>query len=205
MNHRYHLISSIALLLITTTLGGCLSGGSVSPPVHYYTLNVSEPRMTVTPAQITVGVGPFQFPDYLDRPQIVTRRGSNSIELAEFDRWAEPLKSLFERSLVSSLDEQLPTHAVIIFPFGTRLMDVRYRLIGRVMQFDTNETGQAVLDVRWVLTTPQEDQIGPSMHSRHTARIDPSAGYPAIVDAMSRVVVDFSQELASILLTRIGQ
>ena len=40
---------------------------------------------------LTVGVGPVTLPPYLDRPQLVTRAGSNRAVLADFDSWVEPL------------------------------------------------------------------------------------------------------------------
>jgi ABC-type transport auxiliary lipoprotein component len=45
---------------------------------------------------------PF-LPPYLDRPQLVTRAGSNRMVLADFDSWAEPLQGLFARVLAKNL------------------------------------------------------------------------------------------------------
>jgi len=205
MIRRHHPVISAALLVIVANLTGCLGGGTVSTPSHFYTLNVSDQTAAADPSQITVGVGPFNFPEYLDRPQIVTRRGVNGIVLAEFDRWAEPLENLFERALVSNLDGQIAGHTVMIYPFGSRLIEVPFRVIGRVLRFDVDDTGRAVLEVKWVLTTSQDQQIGAAVSSRHTAVADLSGGYPAIVDAMSRLVTDFGDEVAEILRSRLAQ
>ena len=58
---------------------------------------------------LTIGVGPIRFPDYLDRPGIVTRSSGNTIEIAEFDLWAGSLKDDFMRILAENLSILLGT------------------------------------------------------------------------------------------------
>ena len=61
----------------------------------------------------TIGVFPVAMPDYLDRPQVVTRVSENEIKLDEFNRWAEPLKENFYTVLVENLSTLLSNEKII--------------------------------------------------------------------------------------------
>src|SRR5262245_11281949 len=86
----------ITWLLLTTvglTLAGCMS---VADPTKYYVLSATEPREpapTAAASGVAVGVGPVLIPSYLDRVQIVTRSASGEVDVAKYERWAEPLES----------------------------------------------------------------------------------------------------------------
>jgi len=77
-------------------LGRRLPGG-VSAPTRFYTLvPMAGPPTEAIPISAergpAIGVGPVTLPGYLDRREIVTRRGRDEIELGEFDHWSEQLK-----------------------------------------------------------------------------------------------------------------
>src|SRR5206468_2040571 len=76
-----------------TLLAGCGS----SPDTRFYTL-ATVPPITKTAdrsstPQVGVGIRSVVLPADLDRPQIVTRTGPNTVHLAEFDRWSSPLRA----------------------------------------------------------------------------------------------------------------
>src|SRR5436190_702952 len=72
------------------------------------------PASTLTPA---VGVRAVDLPAELDRPQIVTRSGTNSVQLAEFDRWSAPLRDIIARLIAENLAAQLPADRVAVYPW----------------------------------------------------------------------------------------
>ena len=75
-------------------LAGCAS----SQPTHFYTLfGLADSQEQIDGKPLSLGVASVNFPAYLDRPQIVTRRGANRITVAEFDHWAEPLETTVVR------------------------------------------------------------------------------------------------------------
>src|SRR5271156_3207024 len=59
----------------------------------------ARPSSTSPDSQLTVGVGPISFPDYLRRLAMVTRVSPNRIDLSDERRWAEPLDKNFTRVL----------------------------------------------------------------------------------------------------------
>ena len=66
-------LSWIACVLAAALLG-CAPIGGTTPPSRFYLLTSLEapPPRTNGPG---LGVGPVRIAEYLDRPQIVTRRG----------------------------------------------------------------------------------------------------------------------------------
>jgi len=84
--------AGFSLFLTAVILAGCAS----SQPSRFYQLN-PMPNQT-TPVShlsashnIVLAIGPLRIPDYLDRPQIVTRSGKNELKLSEFGLWAGSL------------------------------------------------------------------------------------------------------------------
>ena len=68
----------IALGLFVVILAGCAS----SPSSKFYQLNPLQNRISITPDASPVqnqiiAIGLVRIPNYLDRPQIVTRAGKN--------------------------------------------------------------------------------------------------------------------------------
>jgi uncharacterized lipoprotein YmbA len=89
-------------LLLALLVAGCVG----SPPTDLYTLSpvgtpAAETRPQSTPA--VVAVGPVILPDYIDRPQIVTRKSAYQLELAAYDQWAAPLYDMLPRVLVEDV------------------------------------------------------------------------------------------------------
>src|SRR5689334_10243728 len=65
---------------------------------------------------VTIGLGPVQFPEYLDRPELVIRTSANAFELSEANRWAEPLADNFRHVLASDLTNLLGAANIVQYP-----------------------------------------------------------------------------------------
>src|SRR5262249_32692226 len=110
-------------------VGLFLSGGCVghSDPPRFYVLvgtlapTAPSPSVDRDPGS-PPGVGPTTLPRYLEGITIVTRRESE-LEVAEFDRWGEPLSEGVPRAIASHLSALLQTQRVFVFPWpaGTAL------------------------------------------------------------------------------------
>ena len=127
-----------------------LRGIAAHQPVH--ALAVAAPaadtRSPQSPA--VVAVGPVTLPDYIDRPQIVTRKSAYQLELAAYDHWAAPLYDMLPRVLVEDVALRLPSDRVVAFPqIGDASFD--YRIAVDVSRFDVDATGEATLAARWQL------------------------------------------------------
>jgi uncharacterized lipoprotein YmbA len=82
-----------------------LAGCAGSPPNRYYTLSVESPCPAILPsAHInSLDTATVRLPGVLDRPQLVVRTGSQTVDIREFDRWAEPLDQMATRVLAEDI------------------------------------------------------------------------------------------------------
>jgi hypothetical protein len=92
----------LSTILVGLVLAGCMT----SPATRFYVLtpvamNDAEP----SPASdgITIGVRSVDLPDELDRSEIVTRTGPNTVHYAEFDRWSGSLRDSVAQLIATNL------------------------------------------------------------------------------------------------------
>lgn len=171
-----------------------LAAGCSSPPTRFYVLSpLAESGRSVNAHEIAIGVGPVELPDYLDRPQIVTRSGQNRLELAEFDNWAEPLQDNVSQVLAENLAALLPSKRVALYPWKRATL-VDYQLAAKIIRFDRSEGGEAVLHVRWSILAGDGSLLF-DRESRY--REQPAgSGIEATVAAMNKILGQFSRDAA---------
>lgn len=183
-----------ALLLTVFFVAAC----STTPPVAYYTLNTLPEMQQEIPAAvmddtIAIGVGPVEFPKFLDRPQIVTRKSQNQIQVSEFHRWAGSFPGDFSRVLAKNISILLPTDRVAVYPWGEQFTPT-YRIKLDVEQFDGRLGERVVLDVTWMVT----DQEGTNKLLVRKSRIEEPVSdknYEALVVAESNCLATLSRTI----------
>ena len=183
-----------ALLLTVFFVAAC----STTPPVAYYTLNTLPEMQQEIPAAvmddtIAIGVGPVEFPKFLDRPQIVTRKSQNQIQVSEFHRWAGSFPGDFSRVLAKNISTLLPTDRVAVYPWGDTFSPT-YRIKLDVEQFDGRLGERVVLDVTWMVT----DQEGTNKLLVRRSLLEepvPDNNYEALVVAESNALATLSRTI----------
>ena len=183
-----------AFLLLVFFLAACSS----TPPVAYYTLNTLPEMQQEIPAAVmddtlAIGVGPVEFPKFLDRPQIVTRKSQNQIEVSEFHRWAGSFPGDFSRVLAKNISILLPSDRVAVYPWGEQFSPT-YRVKLDVEQFDGQLGERVVLDVTWMVT----DQEGTNKLVVRKSLIEEPVSdktYEALVVAESNALVTLSRTI----------
>ena len=179
-------------LFLVFFLGGCSS----TPPVAYYTLNTLPETQQEIPAAvmddtIAIGVGPVDFPKFLDRPQIVTRKSQNQIQVSEFHRWAGSFPGDFARVLAKNISILLPTDQVAVYPWGDQFSPT-YWIKLDVEQFDGQLGEGVVLDVSWIVM----DKEGTNKLVVRKSRVEEAVldkAYEALVEAKSNALVTLSR------------
>jgi uncharacterized lipoprotein YmbA len=161
-----------------------------------------EGGATITPLdqQISIGVGPINFPDYIKRPEVVLRTGPNRIDVSERDRWAGPLDKNFTHVLAQNLSSLLNTQQVQYYPWN-RITPVDYQIAVDVEQFDTDGK-QATLIARWSI---RDGHDGKALYGTETVSTTPvGTGEEGPSAALSSSVAFLSHDIASqlILLSR---
>jgi uncharacterized lipoprotein YmbA len=185
-----------ALAVIAIPLAGCTG---TSQSVEFYTLSPmtrlqQEPHAGAIGQDIAIGVGPVEFPKFLDRPQIVTRTSANRIEVSEFHRWGGSLRADFLRVLADNIAILLGTRRVALYPWGDRF-DPTYRIALDVEQFEGRLGEYVQLDVTWTVTGRQAKEtllVKKAMLREPLATDD----YEALVAAKSRVLASLSRKIA---------
>ena len=196
---------AVALGLILAMLTGCVNlGPGTTDRTRLYVLAPMQEDMAQAlgslPPVDALGVGPLAFPEYLNRPQIVTRIGESEIRTAIFNHWAEPLNRNFQRVLAENLSLLLGTNAVYTHPWRSTLKPL-HRIEMVVTRFDAEPQGDAVLAVRWEVLNDRGETLIPKRNGvfRKAVTQEDVAG---VVAAMSAVLADFSREAAAEIASR---
>ncbi len=189
---------SVVALGLGTFAAGCAS----SPPVRLHLLAV-EPEGPLEGASRTaplvLGVGPIEVVDYLERPELVTRRGRTRLALAELDRWGERFEVMLGRVLRESLARLLATDAVIELP-SDREVQPDHRLAVQILRFEAEEDGEVELEARWQLFGRSGDRPLRLERSVIAEPIEPGPGMEPVVAAMSRALARLARTLAEAVL-----
>jgi len=185
-------------------LGGCLGGGSQTPPTRYFVLNSlhtaqNKNHPVAELKDAVVVVGPLTLTQVLDRPQIIIRQSNNEIRVLDLDRWAEPLQENLTRVVVDNLAVLLSNGRVIRFP-PARSIPVTYQIIIEVTRFDGNPKEQVMLRARWGILGDNGDSV---LLKQESVLNEPSNGdtIAEMVSAQSRLVAKFSRDLAEAIKT----
>ena len=184
-------------LLLALFVTGC----AASPPTNLYTLSAVDAPPVEGPASpsvpAVVAVGPVALPDYIDRPQIVTRQSAYRIELAAYDQWAAPLYDMLPRVLIENVAMRLPSDRVVSFPQVSEA-SFDYRVAVDVSRFDVDATGESTLAVRWQLysrSTPRALLIADDVLRRQTE----GQGYGSYAASLSSVLADLADRIVQAL------
>ena len=175
-----------------------LAGCSTTPAVRYYTLNPSAEMQPDIPQAVSgdtlaIGVGPVEFPKFLDRPQIVTRQSQNRIEVSEFNRWAGSFSEDFLRVLAKNISILLPADRVAAYPWTDRFSPT-YRIQLTVEQFDGRFGGNVLLNVTWSVWNQKDTNQAIFKHTRIKEPV--SAGdYESLVAAQSQAIGTLSRAI----------
>lgn len=193
-------IRTIALLSLILILCSC---GRTSPTRFYILNSISETGTEInknkSKKKMIIGVGPVDIPDYLQRPQIVTRTRQNNLELAEFDKWAGSLKHDIPLVIAENLSVFLNTDHVFIYPWKGSL-PVLYQVKLEIMRFDAEPGKQAALTARWLILGKDGRKVIKMKKSKITAPVNESgyeSGYEAIVAAQSAALADLCRDIAN--------
>jgi len=175
-----------------------LAACNTTPAVRYYTLNpLSEMQpdipQGVSGDTLTIGMGPVEFPRFLDRPQIVTRKSPHRVEVSEFHRWAGSFSEDFLRVLTKNISMLLPTDRVAAYPWTDRFSPT-FSIPLTVEQFDGQLGKHVVLNVTWSVWH-QKDTNEPGI--KHTRIKEAISGddYDALVAAQSRAISALSRAI----------
>ena len=179
-----------------------LAACSSSPEIRYYTLSAestpSGAAAIARPAHAPYAIDAVSIPDLLDRPQIVLRTSTNSVEMLEYDRWAAPLPDQIERVLAADLSARLGPGAVIDPGLPTNSQAKR-RITVSILGFDPSKSGESSIEASWVISDAKSGSPVASGRVFRTRHIATTKGPDVmdIVGTMSSLVTQTATDIAT--------
>ncbi|MCU7938513.1 MAG: PqiC family protein [gamma proteobacterium symbiont of Bathyaustriella thionipta] len=177
------------IFVLAAVLSGLLSisGCGTSQKTNFYQLEEtsSESLIGVEKGSI-IGVGPINLPEYINRPQIVTRNSAHHFNVSEFNRWIEPINDSISRLLVINLSNNLNSNQIYWVPRSDRQYPLDLRVVIDIGRFDGKMGKDVVLESRWSIFD-KEDK--PAMTKVSLIK-EPVTGdtYVELVSAMNKAL-----------------
>jgi uncharacterized lipoprotein YmbA len=174
-----------------------LAGCGSSPPVHYYGLDSIDIRYTQDKeGSPVIALGPFRMPEYLNRSQMVTRGSAVEMIVDDVHRWSEPLNDAVHRVLASNIDSLLESVIVVAYPSSV-LLEIDYRLVGRIDRFDSGQDGLIVLEVQWGAADVEGGAWVTPRRNRYESQATVPGDPGSVAQAMSDALAQFSRDIAN--------
>ncbi|MBI5185847.1 MAG: membrane integrity-associated transporter subunit PqiC [Nitrospinae bacterium] len=205
---QIRLILTLALISAGGILSGCLATNA--PDTKFYVLTPLGNAAALdagsgSSGRLSVEVVSLRLPQYLERPQIVTRSSGNRLELAEFHQWGGNLGKDMARVLAKNLSRLLGTPNIAMAPHRP-LAPPDFRIDLEVMQFEKDYNGRVVLSVQWRLSRGSDQRL---LEARITDLASPAAiaekDYERTVAAMSELFGELGKIIGEAILKAHGQ
>jgi uncharacterized lipoprotein YmbA len=192
-----------ACLAVVALSSACSFLKARPDPTRYFVLTSDEHKRPGPPAPIVLGVDRVELPDYLLRPEMVSRSQANQLVIADYDRWGEALKDGFSRTLRRDLENRLGAGHVLAAPFDpasrpSLVVDVD------VHRFERVDGGGAELEASWTL---RDGKCGAALVTRDSrerqavARNDARASVAALSRALAQMAGQIADAAAAHTVT----
>jgi uncharacterized lipoprotein YmbA len=194
-------LNRFILLCASGLLGACASA-----PTNFYTLEAqSRPPVATSTSNAKkplIGIGPLSMPALLDRRGIVTRAENNSVQIAEFDQWAAPLKDNVIAVLSKNVATLQPNAIIRAYPWGV-YGNVDYRVIIDISRFDTQLGKSVNLEASWAIMEEKTHTIVSNGQAKIEQPLN-DASYNSAAQGLSKLLSELSQQL-SLAIVQIPQ
>ena len=196
---------SVVALLIACAMftAGCSARGAV--PTEYVLASVTADGSAASAARgnPTISVGPVDVPEYLDRPQIVTRAEGGRVHASESHVWAEGLSAGLLRVIVDNLAYWVPSTRVN--PFLSPLAaGADYRVAVRVSALEADAAREHItLDAHWTLVVAEDGDVIAAQRVRVQESVQ-GGTYHDVVRAYDAAAGKLSRDIADAIRDRVA-
>jgi uncharacterized lipoprotein YmbA len=182
-------VKGIFSLTVTLLL---LAGCGSTPRSNYYMLS-ADANGQPGRAGPAIGVGPVSVPEYLRGREMVLNRSDHKLELADYDRWAEPLDAGVNRVVAVNLAALLDTQNVQLFPWRRdAIPDYAVRIA--VVQLAVHGS-EARLVAEYTVARPQQGE-SVSQHIRNFTTGTNAADPERVAATYSQLLLELSEDIA---------
>lgn len=189
---QYHMMFVLASILSGIVF---ISGCGTSQITDFYQLEeAANASLVGIEKGSVIGIGPVSLPEYINRPQIVTRNSKHQFKVSEFNRWIEPLNDSISRLLVINLSNNLNSNQIYWVPRSDRQYPLDLRVVIDIGRFDGQLGKDVVLEARWSIFDKDDK---PAL-TRVSLIKEPVNGedYNALVAAMNRALQKLGVEIS---------
>lgn len=178
---------SILLLLCTS----CIQIGSDPKPQQHYLLESTPSAASYSGKALNIEIELVNFPDYLDRLQIVTSNDEQRIIFFNSKRWAEPLQDNLTRIIRENFNLMLPGASITVTPWDSSENDaIKVKLL--INKFHGEFNNQTKIDIRWVIDGGDSQTIKGHFIDRQPI----GSSYQGLVFRLNNGINRLSKELA---------
>ncbi|MBK7977372.1 MAG: membrane integrity-associated transporter subunit PqiC [Deltaproteobacteria bacterium] len=194
----------VALAVAATSSGcGLLSNFQAKPdPTRFFVLASATDATrvgTLDPSR-TVGLGPIEIPNYLQRPELIVRESATELRPSTFDRWSEPLDKGLARVLAQNLSYQLGIDRVTLFPWYSN-QEPTFQVRIDFLSFEPVASREVRVVARWDarrLGSPAATRVQRESVISLPIGSDDSASAVAV---LSKALDELARDMASAVLT----
>lgn len=172
-----------------------LSGCATSRKADFYQLEeTANAALIGVEKGPIIGLGPIHLPEYINRPQIVTRSSKHHLTISEFNRWIEPVNDSISRLLLINLSNNLNSNRVYGVPKSDRQYPLELRVAIDIGRFDGQLGKTVFLESRWSIF----DKNDRPLLTRVSLIKSPVNGedYEALVSAMNNALLQLGKEIS---------
>lgn len=181
----------LAAILSLLLLAGCSAKSS------FYQLQPKVKESTKTSRQhkgAVIGIAEVEIPEYLDKPEMVTRLSAGRLSIHQEERWAGSFPENLQTVLKQNLAAMLPGDTFLSYPWEEPVSD-NYRIYVTIDRFDGDRAGLVTLEGRWSLVDRNASRVlyAEQIHDR----LQGGTSLDAIVDTQSRLLYRLSRRIAN--------
>ncbi len=184
-------------------LSGCIT--STSETTRFYVLNPLDKEAVMLDkatreAPLSLEVAILRLPQYLERPQIVTRSGKNQLDLAEYHQWGGNLRKNMIRVIAKNLSMFLDTPNISIAP-NRSAIPPDFRIELEVIQFERAPDKLVQLTVQWRLSSIEHRKpLAVRITELTSPPVQTGPDFEQTVSAMSTLLGELSRKIGKIIL-----
>jgi uncharacterized lipoprotein YmbA len=193
----------VLLLALVAALVAC---GPTKDTSRFFVLTAAEKQAEGARAPRTLGLGPIEIPDYLDRPELIERVAPTEVRVQGSARWAAPLPEVLASTLAEDLEAQLATR-VVAYPWDPTeppplAVEVKLR------RFERQAGGPVELRADW--TVVDGETLAPirtgSVHiTEPVIAPDPRATVAGLSRALDKLSVAIARDVEAVATRRRGE
>jgi uncharacterized lipoprotein YmbA len=202
---RRSIIFPVIFALFSISLSACPSFSPTPDRTRYFALTsqAQADGAAKNPGldEIWLGVGPIRIPGYLDREELVVRAAHNRFDVAQNDRWIEPLEESLSRVLAQNLYALLGSERIVRYPWPNN-RQIMHQVEVEIFRFEPTSEGEAQLSARWAIndTAARQTRAGRTSFFKRPIK---GQSREAAVDALSELLADLSREIADAIRTAV--